>query len=982
MKRLLALSVCFVLAYSSWLLAQGVQTGTITGIVQSSDGLSLPGVTVTATSPSLQGQRTAVTDVNGVYFIKGLPAGTYSVKFEIANFQTATSDSVVLPLGDVAEVNQMLLVAARTEAVNVVGEAPSPLVSVTSSRAVTKQEVDALPIGRRPQDIAELTPGLTNNTPNASQVSIAGSTAYDNVFMLNGVDINDNIFGTPNGLYTEDAIQEVNVLTGGISAEWGRFAGGVINIVTKSGGNKFSGGFRENFSNPKWIDETPRERANNVVHQDVLSKYHEGTFGGPIKLDRLWFFSAGRYQSDPTPGTFVQTGGSYTRTDTTKRGEIKLTGTLAPNQTLSGDFTTNSVRQKDRPSLNAASSLDPSVLVTGNFPNTLFVTTYNGLLARKFFATLQYSQKKQQLQSGGSSTEITASPFRTRGVAAGVPPSLHYASPFFSALDPEDRNNKQFTGSVSYSLAKRRTGTHDVKGGGEFYRATNRGGNSQSATDYVFQSDYLVVNGRPALDASNIPIPVFTPGVSRVQNWMPTKGATINIDTTSLYVQDHWVATRRLSVELGARFENVHGKATGDLLTVDNMRKLMPRLGIAYDVVGDGSTTLQATYGHYSGKYSENQYGHNTDVANPSRVTYGYTGPAGQGRDFAPGFDLRNYATIISASFPTANIFVAPDVHSPTVREFTLGLGREFGGKGYAKATYQFRKWYGFLEDFIQLSNGIINVNRNGASVGDLTKVIYGNATADEVDRQYQGMILQTNYRVRSNIRLNGEYTLQIKNNGNFDGEAANQPGIASLFGDYPEVLGPALDRYLPEGRLADYQRHKLRVYGTYTLGDGTARFGTLDVSPIWRVNSGQVYSIFADGVPLSAVQLARNPGYPANDINTSTSERLYFGPRGVGDFKGFGLLDLALTYGVPVWKSARPWVKVEFYNVLNNQKQIAWDKTVTPDNNGPKDANGLAVNYIEGPRFGQATADNQFPQPIPGQNGGRLFRMALGIRF
>ena len=197
MKRLLALSVCFVLAYSSWVLAQGVQTGTISGIVQSSDGLSLPGVTVTATSPSLQGQRTAVTDVNGVYFIKGLPAGTYSVKFEIANFQTATSDSVVLPLGDVAEVNQMLLVAARTEAVNVVGEAPSPLVSVTSSRAVTKQEVDALPIGRRPQDIAELTPGLTNNTPNASQVSIAGSTAYDNVFMLNGVDINDNIFGTP-----------------------------------------------------------------------------------------------------------------------------------------------------------------------------------------------------------------------------------------------------------------------------------------------------------------------------------------------------------------------------------------------------------------------------------------------------------------------------------------------------------------------------------------------------------------------------------------------------------------------------------------------------------------------------------------------------------------------------------------------------------------------------------------------------------------
>src|ERR1043165_3399596 len=175
MKRLLALSVCFVLAYSSWLLAQGVQTGTISGIVQSSDGLSLPGVTVTATSPSLQGQRTAVTDVNGVYFIKGLPAGTYSVRFDIPSFQAANTDAIVLAVGGIAEVNQTLSVAGRTETVNVTAEAPSPLGSVTLSKAFTKEEVDLLPVGRRPQDIAELAPGLTNNTPNASQVTIGGS---------------------------------------------------------------------------------------------------------------------------------------------------------------------------------------------------------------------------------------------------------------------------------------------------------------------------------------------------------------------------------------------------------------------------------------------------------------------------------------------------------------------------------------------------------------------------------------------------------------------------------------------------------------------------------------------------------------------------------------------------------------------------------------------------------------------------------------
>ena len=91
--------------------------------------------------------------------------------------------------------------------------------------------------------------------------AISGATSFDNVFMINGVDINDNLFGTANNLFIEDAIEQTNILTGGISAEYGRFSGGVVNIVTKSGGNTFGGSFRENFSNPKWIDETPRQKA-------------------------------------------------------------------------------------------------------------------------------------------------------------------------------------------------------------------------------------------------------------------------------------------------------------------------------------------------------------------------------------------------------------------------------------------------------------------------------------------------------------------------------------------------------------------------------------------------------------------------------------------------------------------------------------------------------------------------------------------------
>jgi carboxypeptidase family protein/TonB-dependent receptor-like protein len=979
MKRvLLLLGLLALLAPSSTALAQGVQTGTITGTVKSADGLSLPGATVTVASPALQGQRTATTDVNGVYLLRGLPAGTYVVTFEMPSFKSARKDNVDVPIGGTVDVPQTLALAGVTETVNVSGEArPAPLATPTLSQIFGKAELDPLPVGRVPNQIADLAPGLTSNSPNAGQVSISGATAFDNVFMVNGVDINDNLFGTANNLFIEDAIQETNILTGGISAEYGRFTGGVVNIITKSGGNTFSGSFRENIANPKWIAETPRQQSLGAHNADLLSKSSEATFGGPVARDRLWFFSSGRYEQANSTNTFILSSASALRSDTNKRGELKFTGTPATGHTISGDYTNNSTVQNNRFSLNS-NSLDPSVLINESQPNSLFVTNYNGVVANKFFATLQYSQKKFGfVGAGGTNTAITASPFLTRGVTPGEQSNLNYAAPYFSALDPENRNNHQFTGSLSYTLSTARAGTHDIKGGGEYYRSTRTGGNSQSATNYVFQADYLQAGGQPVYDAQGVPVPVFTPGVTRVQNWLPTIGAVLNINTSSLYLQDHWVATPRLSIDLGTRFEAVRSNATGDIVTVDTTT-IVPRLGATFDLAGNGRTVLQATYGHYAGKYSEAQFGSNTTVGNPSRVTYGYTGPAGQGRDFAPGFNLANYGTIISASFPTANIFVSPDLQSPTVREFTASVGEQLGRKGFAKATYQFRRWYNFVEDEIQLANGIVNVNQNGANIGNLTKVIYDNTNA--VDREYQALVLQSGYRPSGILSFGASYTVQLKNDGNAAGEAANQPGTTSPVGDYPEILGPALNRYVPEGKLADFQRHKLRLYGNYSQKLG--RFGAIDLSPLWRVDSGRVFSYVAASVPLSAIELARNPGYPANNVNANTAYNLYFGDRGIGQFPGFGALDLAATYTIPVWKAARPWIKFELYNALNNNKLIGWDTTVTADPNSPKDANGLPTGFIQGANFGKPTNDNQFPQPIPGTNGGRLFRMALGVRF
>jgi len=969
------LALAVLVASSAIASAQGVQTGIVSGIVQSSDNLPLPGVTVTASSPSLQGKRAAVTDVNGVFLIKGLPAGIYNVDFELSQFEPAKSENVSLTVGGTAQVNATMKLAARAETVTVTAETPSPLVSTTTSQSFKKADLDVLPVGRTPPQIAELAPGLTNVTPNAGQVSIGGATAFDSVFMLNGVDINDNLFGSPHNLFIEDAIQETNVLVGGISAEWGRFSGGVINMVTKSGGNTFSGSFRENFSNPTWIARTPREIAAGSTHSDILGKTSEGTFGGPLIKDRVWFFSAGRHEKSDLPETFVQTTASATRHDLNKRGELKFTGSPANGHTISGDYTNNSTAQDNIYSLNS-NALDPSVLINRTLPNSLFVANYNGILGNKYFANLQYSQKKFAFEgAGGTSTAIKDSPFMTRGLSPGVPGTLHYNAPFFSALDPESRNNHQFSGSVSETISTKSIGTHDVKAGVEYYVSSRTGGNSQSATNYVFLTDYLVANGAPVVDASGVPVPVFQSTVTQVQNWIPTIGATLDIKTTSLYFQDKWVIGPRVTLDLGTRFEAVRNKATGDIIAVDTNR-IVPRLGAAIDLDNRGTTVLQVTYGVYSGKYSERQFGSSTDVGTPSRITYSYTGPTGQGKDFAPGFDLANYTSVVSGSFPTKNKSFAEGTSSPTVNEFTLGLGRELGQKGYVKGTYSWRTWSGFLEDEISLANGTVNVL---PAPGLLTRVVYDNN--DGIKRDFQQLIFQHGYRFRSDVSWGASYTVQLKNEGNSNAEAANQPGNVSILGDYPEVLGPAIDRYLPMGRLADYQRHKLRIYGTYSRQFG--RFGGVDFSPLWRVNSGQVYSLSAANVRISAVELARNPGYPANDINANTSvANLFYGERGSEDFKGYGVIDFAATYSVPVWRTVKPWIKFEVYNALNNIKQIAWDTTITTDPASALDANGLPTGYVKGARFGQATNDNQFPQPLPGTNGGRLFRMAFGIRF
>jgi hypothetical protein len=576
---------------------------------------------------------------------------------------------------------------------------------------------------------------------------------------------------------------------------------------------------------------------------------------------------------------------------------------------------------------------------------------------------------------------VNDSPFRCLSI------TCVYNAPYFDATDPTERNNRQFTGSVTSFWNAR--GRHDTKAGYEFFRSQEAGGNSQSPTSYVFFSDFATdASGRPLLDSTGRVVPTFAPNGSFLVNFRAVRGAAINIDTQSLYVQDRWAINGRWSADLGARFERVKALSTGNIVSVSTNR-ILPRLGTSYDVQGNGTHVVHVTYAQYGGRYNERIIGHNSPVNNPVQIEALYQGPAGQGYDFAPGFNRANYpvnSDNASVSDPTKNVFVDPNTTTPVTHEVTTSYGVNlFGGRGFAEATYIYRKTNNLIEDFLTIQGGTTEIVVDGVSAGIFTNQKFMNS--DLPHREYQAMTFQSRYRFSSRWNVNGHYTLQLKNDGNFEGEASNQPGNASAIGDYPEAFNAA--RTYPDGRLQDFQRHRLRIWSIYDLD--MKRAGNVSVSGLWRVDSGQVYSLAARNQPLSATQRAilTAAGYP----DAPTTQTVYFGPRGSQEFKGYGLLDLDVSYNVPVFKSVRPWVKLDIYNLFDNQKLIAWDTTITQTGSSPKDNLGLATTYTQGPRFGTATGNtvtnlnssgiNAYPTAFNGAlPGGRTYRVAVGFRF
>ncbi|MFL5294415.1 MAG: carboxypeptidase regulatory-like domain-containing protein [Myxococcales bacterium] len=272
-------------------------TGTLSGqVVDANSQQPVGDAVVIAQSPSLQGEQTAVTDASGAFEITLLPAGTYSVTVQRESYQPFTQSGLRLALDRSIKVKLSLVPEAlKEQAIEIVAQRPS--ISVTTTQqggSISKEQMVLVPYGRNGRTFDQVATSIPGVQPDANGgIQMNGSGGPEQNYIIDGVNVSDPAFGTLGTTLIQDFVQEVDIKTGGYQAEYGRATGGIINVVTKSGGNEFHGSVFVNWS----PFEAPRKQIGGLgqaLSSQVSQRYNldfGAELGGPIVKDKLWFFA-------------------------------------------------------------------------------------------------------------------------------------------------------------------------------------------------------------------------------------------------------------------------------------------------------------------------------------------------------------------------------------------------------------------------------------------------------------------------------------------------------------------------------------------------------------------------------------------------------------------------------------------------------------------------------------------------------------------
>lgn len=564
--------------------AQSTTSGSIRGTVTDPDGGIMPGATVVAASDALiGGQQVAIASGAGVYRFPSLPPGLYTLEAQLSGFQTVRREGIQLGLGQALEVDLQLGDPEFAEEIVVVAEGVQvSTVSNSVAHNLDQSFIERQPVTRDPTSLMNFAPGVVDGQ------AYGAPSDYQNAYNLDGVDVSDPALGSQWVLPSMDWVQEVQVVGLGADAEYGGFTGAVVNLITKSGGNDFSGDVRLFYSDESFNSDTtpPNAEGSNVVSEDWDASF---SLGGPIVRDRAWFFVSGNERERGVDPFYAQGAPLGDRSDTTRawsRYVAKATFQANPSNRIVGLVNYDAVEEDYRGvgdlTLASATEIQDS-------PNLSYNISWESLIGDSSFINAKLTGFEGEDER--------------RAHNGDIPGRYDLDSGFeWQNLDQtSDIDKSRQTVDLSWSLFAdgllASKDSHNFKFGVVYEtleddEVTNRIGGFTYVDDTYF-------GGPDGFGCATLDDYFSNPFCGRFSS---DRGDELDIhaemEGLHLYAQDSW-QLGRVTLNVGARYTSYQGSfknASGDVYDVD---MIAPRAGGVWDVFGDGSTALKVHYGQY-----------------------------------------------------------------------------------------------------------------------------------------------------------------------------------------------------------------------------------------------------------------------------------------------------------------------------------------------------------------------------------------------
>jgi hypothetical protein len=964
-----------------WLLASGVllagpaaaqTTGSIEGRLTDSAGGALAGAAVTASSPQLQGRRTAVTDVAGQFRFPAVPPGEYVVRAEREGFR-ASERAATVRLDATARLDFVLepLVAAD---VLVSGEAPRmDFASTTTGTSYTSDVVSHLPVGRDYADIVRANPGVSTDRGDtqgrALALTIYGATSAENRWIIDGVDTTNTFKGTQGKAINNEFVQEVEVKTGGYEAEYGGALGGVVNVITKSGGNAYHGDafvYYDAIGTTASVELQPGDVDYEEMRIADGRRLDFGAdLGGFLVKDRLWIFGAfNRVDLDGhvarlESSTHVSSEDQFPFDSAESLYSGKLTWNLDASTSAVGSVfadpsrTSGAAGADPRQGLGAVFvepivSPDPSTwFSTRDQGGTDFGVRLTRLFGSSAIATLAggYHRDRNALTAPEGIRTEDWTCVQPATYPCDRPPEPNSVTGGYGRIggftDHSTSHRQQYRADVTLY-----GGNHEIKTGADY--ASGRtdavgsftGGQLVIVADELgqryYEHNFIAVSGDDLT-----PTDIFRGGAVR------DYGA---------FLQDSWRPALNLTVNVGLRFD---GEDAADVRGDTALRlrtAWQPRIGVVWDPWKDGATKVYASVGRFSYALPTAQAA-NLFSTVTSVVVYNFDPVSLEPDSNVPG---KGSGRQVFGGSSAA--LIDSRVVSPYQDELTLGIERALGTTWTVGLKGTYRRLGSMLENRCDIDTGdgtacaVITPGSNGRYASGDAPICNGlddpffdcadpGPATPPARRIYRGIELLARKTVADRLWIQASYVYSSLR-GNYDG-GVNQitgrtvPGANQDF-DYPAL---SHDAY---GRLFLDRPHKFRLDGYW-------------VTP-WRLSLG-VQAFVESGAPLNRL------GY----FSVNYGSLVFLVPRGSeGRLPTLWDTNLTLSYPIAVGP-VTVTLQAYLFHAFNKQIAISHDEVWSSDPPGDYPASLYDPNQPK---------TNGLYGAVTGRSDPRTFRAAVRVSF